>query len=164
MEGAIMSVSVSVGYEGASWIEHKDPIACDMHCPLLSKEKRNNFWISSCKNKVINKEIKTCYGGCKTAKLIPEIKAVIDKIVPKKNHKFNADQYIRGAISNSNKNIYKQKLINQRERKIIVKDMLSKVLVKDTMNKLGCGRTLISFYRRMYNQKLMNEKGEMLNA
>ncbi len=156
-----MGVCVSVGYYGASWEEEKEPDRYDMRCPLLGKGTANNFWIRRCKEKLNNSEIKTCYGGCKTAKEIPELVEYIKKLKPKENKEFEADRYIRGAESNREKNLVGRSFISQRERQIIIGDMLEKVLVKSTMKKLGCGRTVISLYRRMYREGMMDERGNI---
>jgi hypothetical protein len=157
-----MGVSVSIGYEGASWEEDKAHKPYDMRCPLLGTTNAHNFWIDNCIAKVVNKDIKTCYGGCKAAKAIPRVKAVIDAMP--KDDEMAAERYVKNAERGHHKATAGTSFISQRERQIIIVDMLARVLVTKTMDKIDRGRTVISFYRKMYRTGLMNEKGEMING
>jgi hypothetical protein len=154
-----MGVSVSIGYEGATWEEDRKIEQCDMRCPLLSTTKANNFWKSICAQKIGNKDIKTCYGGCKVAKSIPEVKAIIDKL----DIITNADQFVNNVQRKRYQDVEGMVMVSMCERQTIISDMLNKVLVKNTMKNLQRGRTIIGFYRKLYREGLMSAKGEMLN-
>jgi len=168
-----MGVNVSIGFEGSSWEDAYVPLKLDMYCPLIgdSRKNVNNFMISSCCQKVQNKNLKGCYGGCSHAHSIPEVKQVIDQFIstqltPEEAEtvKDKSNTYIRGAISNRIKNVYQKKMLPIKERQIIISYYIQKKTMIATMKKIGCGRTAVSFYRKMYREGIMDLKGELING
>jgi hypothetical protein len=166
-------VCVSIDYEGTSWEEEYKPPTLDMYCPLIGDARKgvNNFLISSCCQKVQNRELKGCYGGCSHARSIPEVQKVISKFLEDRLSREEvvalrdkSHTYIRGAISNRIKNVYQKKMLPIKERKIIISYYVQKKTMIATMKKIGCGRTAVSFYRKMYREGIMDLKGELING
>ena len=167
-----MGLMVSVYGGNAGDDTYSIPKQYNMSCPNVCKDGRPNFWQHRCLERIGNKNISSCFKGCKEAAKYPETKIKMDKVIANiiKN-KASVDAKDRQQAKEFNRERYKQGIINLRlkpkltkkDRTKIVNMYLTSYSVKETCKEVDCGRSAVSLYRKMYRDGAMDEYGTIMN-
>lgn len=136
------------------------PKQCNMSCPAIGS-KGLNFWRHACLMRIGNKDMKSCYRGCKEAMKYPELRAKIEKVLAEQeaSNKFDVN-ILKEARSDLSLPVYpvKTKLDKKSRAKII--DMYKKKgTISDTCVVLKCDKKIVSFYRGLYRAGAMDREG-----
>ncbi len=140
---------------------------CDMYCPQISGIKGNNFWKSSCFEKIGNRDIATCRLGCEEAAKHPELKAKMDKVKAEYEESRKRMAAIeKEDISRYNKLRYKKGLLKKpkttKKQKAEIITLYKEGCTLDTTSSIvGCSRTTVKLYRKLFKEGAMDENGNV---
>ena len=156
-----MSVCCSVGYYGSNaYGTMEDNIKeYDLACPQVCNNGLKNFWKSRCLERIGNKEIPSCYKGCKEAAKHPELKAKMDKVIAEYNA-MKKKREMRNKLTEVeiNKNRYRRRIEKEKRQSlhgkgsVITKEERSKIIdmyitgftIAESCSTLGLSKTTIS--------------------
>ena len=143
----------------------------DLSCPNVSRGGILNFWKYRCLVRIGDRNIQSCYKGCKEAAKHPELREKMNKVLEAIKAKSSTPEFIAEKKTESRaynrsryirvRDVIPLNKITKEQRSRIINMYLSASTIKETCDRLGCGRTVVSLYRKMYREGLMSSDGEI---